>query len=82
MCQWRRVADTFANETDADAKIAELEKAGYRAIQTSWRNYVNIGMPIGWEPGDVDWEFDHVKYVVNEHGHAIETHWTSHQLHS
>ena len=82
MCRWHRVLDTFANEAEAGKKVAELEKAGYLAICAPWQSYINNGMPIGWQPGQVDWDRDHMSYVINEHGHTIETRWTSHQLHS
>lgn len=83
MCTWRRVLDTFEDEAAAHAKVAELAKAGYRAIPTLWRHYINIGLPIGWEPYGVDWELDHICYVIDPNsGYPIEARWTSHELHS
>jgi hypothetical protein len=64
-CEWRKLFSEYQTLEQANANIERIERQGYKAIKIKTDKIKLIGMPIGWEPGLVDWEND--KIIVDQY---------------
>jgi hypothetical protein len=60
-CTWSRDPHKMSHD-DADRLALRHIEAGRKAMVISTRQLDTIGMPVGWEPGSVDWEQDVIHY--------------------
>ncbi len=49
LCQWRRVFDTYTDESAARKVAEEIERGGRCALVFISRQLETIGMPEGWD---------------------------------
>lgn len=61
MCQWHRVLECYSSHHEARPKAQEIEHMGYKTIIMSQEEIESQGIPIGWNPGDVDFEYDYIR---------------------
>lgn len=59
-CEWRKLWSTYACIDDANANVERLERMGYKALRFESNVLDTIGLPIGWEPKNVDFETDQI----------------------
>lgn len=57
-CRWRLILTRFMTLEAARAKVAELERMGYKAIAQETEVLDRVGIPIGWDTttSALDWE--------------------------
>lgn len=51
-CIWREVFERYSTTGEAQAKCAELGRAGYKALYQDSALLERIGLPEGWEAGE------------------------------
>jgi hypothetical protein len=73
-CTWQRVMNSYADVASANAKAAEIERMGYKALVTPYATLRAIGMPIGWTADSVDYDRDTVVYEMDRTVHVKK--WT------
>jgi hypothetical protein len=59
MCRWTRIDEEFTL-AGATTTVAEMLRAGRKALIFKAVSLDAIGLPIGWEAGTVNWERDSV----------------------
>jgi hypothetical protein len=62
--------DSYADAASANARAAELERMGYKALVTPYATLRAIGLPIGWNADSVDYERDTVIYEIDRTIHV------------
>ena len=64
-CEWWKLFNTNQSEEHALANKERMERMGYKTLIVKTKDLEVIGMPIGWEPGIIDWEND--KIMVDQY---------------
>lgn len=60
-CTWRRLFARYTY-TEACRQADAIERQGYHTRVEIARELDAIGLPVGWQPGYVDWDRDHIEY--------------------
>ena len=65
-CKWTKLSAQYPTREEALDRALAIEAAGYKANV----HKDGDGLPVGWEPGLVDWENDVVTYSPMQTHHV------------
>ncbi len=71
-CHWRRVFGRYTTRESA-GMVESIERGGRKALVFTTAQLDAVGLPIGWEPGSVSYDNDHISISAFETHHIKES---------
>ena len=68
-CRWSSVTDLYPTHAAAQSVADEIEKAGRKALVYKATELDRVDLPVGWEPGAVNYDTDTILFGAYQTRH-------------